>query len=93
MASPEAGKIHGYQTDRMIDRYRDRFKFLSLFQIKCFRKKLIFYEIQCKMKGIPQSRNSFISTYLKVASDCFIDKSPLKCLVANDNVNNAYLMT
>ena len=30
---------------------------------------------------------------LKAASDCFIDKSLLKCLVVNDNVNNVYLMT
>ena len=30
---------------------------------------------------------------LKAASDCFIDKSLLKYLVVNDNVNNIYLMT
>ena len=30
---------------------------------------------------------------LKAVSDCFIDKSLLKCLVFNDNVNNVYLMT
>ena len=30
---------------------------------------------------------------LKAASECFIDKSLLKCLVVNDNVNNPYLMT
>ena len=30
---------------------------------------------------------------LKAVFDCFIDKSPLKCLVVNDNVNNAYRMT
>ena len=32
---------------------------------------------------------------LKAASDCCIavDKSLLKCLVVNDNVNNVYLMT
>ena len=32
---------------------------------------------------------------LKAASDCFIvvDKSLLKCLAVNDNVNNVYLMT
>ena len=58
MASPEAGKVHGCQADQMIDRYRDRFKFMSALQIKYFRKKLIIYEIQCKMKGIPQSRNT-----------------------------------
>ena len=29
---------------------------------------------------------------LKAVFDCFIDKSPLKCLVVNDNVNNAYRM-
>ena len=60
MASPEAGKVHGCQADRMIDRncYRDLLKSLSALQIKYFRKKLIFYEIQCKMKGIPQSRNT-----------------------------------
>ena len=46
------------KADPMIDRYRDRFKFLSALQIKYFRKKLIFYDIQCKMKGIPQSRNT-----------------------------------
>ena len=58
MASPEAGKVHGCQADRIIDRYGDRFKFLSALQIKYFRKKLIFYKLQCKMKGIPQSRNT-----------------------------------
>ena len=30
---------------------------------------------------------------LKAASDCFIDKSLLKCIVVNDNVNNVYLVT
>ena len=30
---------------------------------------------------------------LKAASDCFIDKSLLKCLVVNDNVNIVCLMT
>ena len=30
---------------------------------------------------------------LKAASDCFIDKSLLKCLLVNDNVNNVNLMT
>ena len=40
MASPEAGKVHECQADRMIDRYRDLFKFLSALQIKYFRKKL-----------------------------------------------------
>ena len=34
-----------------------------------------------------------MNAYLKAVSDCFIDKSLLKCLVVNDNVNNAYLMT
>ena len=34
-----------------------------------------------------------MDAYLKAASECFIDKSLLKCLVVNDNVNNAYLMT
>ena len=34
-----------------------------------------------------------MNVYLKAASDCFIDKSLLKCLVVNDNVNNANLMT
>ena len=29
---------------------------------------------------------------LKAIFDCFIDKSLLKCLVVNDNVNNAYRM-
>ena len=29
----------------------------------------------------------------KAVFDCFIDKSPLKCLVANSNVNDAYRMT
>ena len=29
----------------------------------------------------------------KAASDYFIDKSLLKCLVVNDDVNNVYLMT
>ena len=29
----------------------------------------------------------------KAAPDCFIDKSLLKCLVVNDNVNYVYLMT
>ena len=58
MASPEAGKVHGCQADRMINHNRDRFKFLSALQIKYFRKKLVFYEIQCEMKGIPQSRNT-----------------------------------
>ena len=28
---------------------------------------------------------------LKAVFDCFIDKSPLKCLVVNDNVNNVKL--
>ena len=57
MTSPEAGKVHvGCQADQMIDACGDRFKFLSALQIKYFRKKLIFYEIQCKKKGIPQSR-------------------------------------
>ena len=56
MANPEAGKVHGCQADWMMD--RDRFNFLSALQIKYFRKKLIFYEIQCMMKGIPQSRNT-----------------------------------
>ena len=92
MASPVAGKVHRCQADRMIDLYRDHFKFLSALQIKYFRKKLVFYEIQCKMKGIPQSRN-IMNAYLKAASDCFINKSLLKCLVLNGNVNNAYLMT
>ena len=36
--------------------------------------------------------NIEIHAYLKGASYCFIDKSLLKCLVVNDNVNNAYLM-
>ena len=61
MASPvfrRLVKVHGSQADPMIDRYWDRFKFLSPLQIKYFRKKLIFYEIQCKIKGIPQSRNT-----------------------------------
>ena len=58
MASPEAGKVQGCQADWMINCYRDRFKFLSALQIKYYRKKLIFYEIQCKMKGIPISRNT-----------------------------------
>ena len=44
------------------------------------------------MEGIPQSRNT-LNAYLKAASDCFIDKSLLKCLVVNAKVNNAYLMT
>ena len=30
---------------------------------------------------------------LKAASDCFIDKNLVKCLVVNDNVNNVYIMT
>ena len=34
-----------------------------------------------------------MNPYLKAASDCFIDNSLLKCLVVNDNVNNAYLST
>ena len=34
-----------------------------------------------------------MNAYLKAVSDCFMDKSLLKCLVVNDNVNNAYLMT
>ena len=34
-----------------------------------------------------------MNAYLKAAFDCFMDKSLLKCLVGNDNVNNAYLMT
>ena len=34
-----------------------------------------------------------MNAYLDAASDCFMDKSLLKCLVVNDNVNNAYLMT
>ena len=58
MTCPEAGKVHRHQGDRMTDRYQDRFKFLSALQIKYFRKKLIFYEKQCKMKGIPQSRTA-----------------------------------
>ena len=59
MASPEAGKVStGCQADQMIERYQDRFKFLSSLQIKSFRKELIFYEIQSKIKGIPQSRNT-----------------------------------
>ena len=58
MTSPEAGKVHGCQADRMIDRYPNRFKFLSALQIKYFQKKLIFYEIQRKMKGLPQFRNT-----------------------------------
>ena len=33
-----------------------------------------------------------MNAYLKAAFDCFIDKSLLKYLVVNDNVNNAYLM-
>ena len=49
---------NGNFADQMIDCYRDHFKFLSALQIKYFRKKLIFYVIQCKMKGIPQSRNT-----------------------------------
>ena len=73
-------KYTGVQADRMIDHYRDHFKFLSAIQIKYFRKKLIVYEMQCKVKGEPQSKN-----------DCFIDKSLLKCLVVNDNVNIAIL--
>ena len=36
--------------------------------------------------------NLEIHAYLKGVFDCFIDKSLLKCLVVNDNVNNAYLM-
>ena len=52
MASPEAGKVHECQADRMIHRYQDRFKFLSALQIKYFGIKLISYEIQCKIKGI-----------------------------------------
>ena len=62
MASPEAGKVsegkvHGCQADRMTI-FTYRFKLLSALQIKYFRKKMIFYEKQCKMKGIPQSRNT-----------------------------------
>ena len=34
-----------------------------------------------------------MNAHLKAASDCFIDKSLLKCFVVKDNVNNAYLMT
>ena len=49
-------KVYGCQADPMINRYPDRFKFLSSLQIKYFRKRLIFYEIQCKKKGIPQSK-------------------------------------
>ena len=30
-----------------------------------------------------------MNAYLKAASDCFIDKSHLKCLVVNDNVGSA----
>ena len=58
MDSPEVGKVHDCKADHMIDRYLYHFKLLSALQIKYFRKKLIFYEIQCKMKGIPQSRNT-----------------------------------
>ena len=72
----------------MIDRYRDRFKFLSALPIKYFREKLIFFEIQCKINAYLNA-----AAYLKAASDCSMDKSLLKFLVVNDNVNNAYLMT
>ena len=34
-----------------------------------------------------------MSAYLKIVSDCFIDKGLLKCLLLNDNVSNVYLMT
>ena len=34
-----------------------------------------------------------VNANLKAASDGFVDKSLLKCLVVNDNVNNVYLMT
>ena len=61
----------------MIDRYRDRFKFLSALQMKLFRKKMIFYEIQCKMKGIQRSRNIYMNAYLKAASDCFISPAEI----------------
>ena len=46
------------QADLMIDSYWDRFKFLLALKIKYFRKKMIFYVIQCKIKGIPQSSNT-----------------------------------
>ena len=42
MASPEAGKVHGCQADPMIDRYRDRIKFLTALQIKYFSEKVDF---------------------------------------------------
>ena len=32
-----------------------------------------------------------MNAYLKAVFDCFIDKSLLKCLVVNDNVNNVKL--
>ena len=60
MASPEAGKVYGCQADRMFDRYQDCLNFLTALQIKYSWKKLIFYEIQCKMKGIPHSRTTLI---------------------------------
>ena len=57
----------------MIDCYRYHFKFLSAIQIKYFRKKVIFYEIQSKMKVIPQSRKTWM----------LILRLPLIVLLAN----------
>ena len=34
-----------------------------------------------------------MNAYLKAASDCFIGKRLLTCLVVNENEKNAYLMT
>ena len=36
--------------------------------------------------------DTHVNANLKAVSNCFIDKSLLKCLVVNDNVNNVYLM-
>ena len=33
-----------------------------------------------------------VSANLEAVFDCFVKKSPLKCLVSNDNVNNVYLI-
>ena len=40
MASPKAGKIHECQADWMVDRFRDRLKFLSALQIEIFSEKV-----------------------------------------------------
>ena len=52
MIGPEAGKVHGFQADWMIDCYPGSFNVL----VSSSHKIFIIYEKQCKKKGIPQSR-------------------------------------